>query len=212
VSNPTTTPPGWYADPNGAPTLRWWDGAGWTEHYAPAAPIAPMTPERPRLAAETKVDGVWIWLVAALPIVSIASYFLIDFRGYMQGIMTGDIRGAMGSFWVGYLAALALSWVAYGAVVLFSYFDWRGLRAAGVVRPFHWAWAFLGGIVYLIGRTVILRKVSNRGFGPLWAGIAVYVAVVIVGMVWSIWMMTDMMQNMRDFIPYGPYDRYDSFS
>lgn len=25
--------PGWYADPSGAPRLRWWDGADWTEYY-----------------------------------------------------------------------------------------------------------------------------------------------------------------------------------
>jgi hypothetical protein len=112
VSDPTrTAPAGWYADPNGAPTLRWWDGTTWSEHYAPGAAI---TQERPRLTTDTKVDGVWIWLVAALPLVSIASYFLIDFRGYMQGLMTGDIRGALTVFGVGYFASLALSWITWG--------------------------------------------------------------------------------------------------
>ncbi len=205
MSTPSVAPPpGWYADPNGAPTLRWWDGAAWSEHYAPSAAI---TPERPRLAAETKVDGVWIWLVAALPLVSIASYFLIDFRGYMQGLMTGDIGGAMGHFLVGYLASLALGLISWGAAVLFAYFDWRDLRAVGVVRPFHWAWAFLAGMVYLIGRVVILRKVTPRGFGPLWAGIAVYVLVFIVSIVWSIlwsnWMMTDMIRYIPSYSSYS---------
>ena len=206
MSTPSLTPPpGWYTDPNGAPTLRWWDGTSWSEHYAPAVPVAASL-ERPRLTAETKVDGVWIWLIAALPLVSIATYFLVDFRGYMQGLMTGDIRGALSVIWVGYFAALALSWIAWGAGALFAYFDWRALRAAGVVRPFHWAWAFLAGMVYLIGRTVILRKVSSRGFGPLWAGIAAYVLAFIVSLVWTGWMMTDMIQNLPDFSQYyGPY-------
>ncbi|WP_210575291.1 phospholipid scramblase-related protein [Streptomyces sp. GESEQ-4] len=32
----SNTPAGWYADPHGAPrTLRYWDGAQWTEHTAP---------------------------------------------------------------------------------------------------------------------------------------------------------------------------------
>ena len=34
-------PAGWYAD-NGK--LRWWDGARWTEHIAPAGPAAPPPP------------------------------------------------------------------------------------------------------------------------------------------------------------------------
>jgi len=27
--------PGWYPDPSGAPSLRWWDGHLWTTHTAP---------------------------------------------------------------------------------------------------------------------------------------------------------------------------------
>lgn len=31
---------GWYADPDDAASLRWWDGTAWTEHRHPAAPAA----------------------------------------------------------------------------------------------------------------------------------------------------------------------------
>lgn len=34
----TTTPAGWYADPDNALQLRYWDGTRWTEHRAPAQP------------------------------------------------------------------------------------------------------------------------------------------------------------------------------
>lgn len=34
--NQSTTPPGWYPDPNNAALQRWWDGTTWTEHTAPA--------------------------------------------------------------------------------------------------------------------------------------------------------------------------------
>ena len=32
-------PAGWYADPEGTPLQRWWDGLQWTQHTQPAAPV-----------------------------------------------------------------------------------------------------------------------------------------------------------------------------
>ncbi len=34
--------PGWYADPSGQHSLRWWDGSGWTEHTQDGQPGQPQ--------------------------------------------------------------------------------------------------------------------------------------------------------------------------
>ena len=36
----TPCPAGWYPDPSGKPMQRYFDGADWTDHYAPATPQA----------------------------------------------------------------------------------------------------------------------------------------------------------------------------
>lgn len=46
----STAQPGWYPDPQGFGTLRWFDGERWTEHRAPApqpGQDAPTTPAQP---------------------------------------------------------------------------------------------------------------------------------------------------------------------
>jgi hypothetical protein len=40
-------PPGWFADPIGRSDLRWWSGAEWTEHVAPAPVMHPADVPRP---------------------------------------------------------------------------------------------------------------------------------------------------------------------
>lgn len=57
---------GWYDDGTGR--QRWWDGAGWTEHYAPAA-AAVLEPVPGRVPGF--ICGLIAILFTALPIASI---------------------------------------------------------------------------------------------------------------------------------------------
>lgn len=36
---PERAPPGWYGDPSGVATWRWWDGYSWTHHVWPPGPL-----------------------------------------------------------------------------------------------------------------------------------------------------------------------------
>jgi hypothetical protein len=54
------TPPGWYPDPSGTPSQRYFDGKEWTEHRA-AAPASTTPP--PYVPAGAKKRIVWPWVL-----------------------------------------------------------------------------------------------------------------------------------------------------
>lgn len=69
--------PGWYPDPSGKPGQRYFDGAVWTENFAPpAAPAAPTTAvivnqgtnHLLHLVLTLLTCGLWIpvWIIVAI--------------------------------------------------------------------------------------------------------------------------------------------------
>ena len=68
----STTPAGWYPDPNAPGSQRYWDGNAWTEQMSAAAPPSPPAPP-----ARAKKRRKWPWillaLLALLVIASVAS-------------------------------------------------------------------------------------------------------------------------------------------
>ncbi|MFF1635278.1 DUF2510 domain-containing protein [Leifsonia sp. NPDC058248] len=219
-------PAGWYADPDNTLQLRWWDGAQWTEHYAPnprppvAPPVPPApqptptalpaqpyvdttvytqataAPERPKLAADARIYNPWIWLIVVLPFLSI---LILPFWNPLSGLSIvqtpdGQFRAfAEPGFFASpfYFVLIAVSFLANVLVVVFAYLDHRDLLRKGVERPFHWAWSFFtflssGFLVYVIGRSVIVRKVApGKGLAPIWLAIALYALSIVIGIIWA---------------------------
>lgn len=180
------TPAGWYPDPAGGPRSRWWDGQQWTEHYqepySPAAAAAAL-----RAPEGTRTNTPWIWLIIFLPLVSILPLFAIDWTGYITSSLgaPGSSLSAQMALYTspGYLLSTVLGWLIYGATVLFAWLDRRALLAAGVPQPFHWAWAFLSALVYVIGRSVVVKRRTGQGMAPMWVAIGMVVLQVIAAIV-----------------------------
>jgi len=201
-------PPGWYDDGTGSGQQRWWSGVEWTEHVA-----TPTVIVRPLLPADRPVYSVWIWLIVLLPLLSLGSFFLwqpnFDYLSDPASVATPgyESRYLSSMFTPGYFVILGLSFVSYGLTALFAWRDSIWLRAQGVVRPFSWPWVFIpsyGGLVYVIGRSVIVRRVAApRGLAPIWVLIAVVVLGFVVAIVWTVSLMSGMLSHLPDYSSYS---------
>lgn len=190
-------PAGWYPDATTPGLIRWWDGTAWSEHTAPAT--GGYGSGRPLLSATTPVYSAFIWIIVLLPLLSYASFFAWrpDFS-YLRDLSSASSYSPLSLYTPGYFVILALGWVLYGVIVVLAYRDTVWLKRQGVVRPFHWAFAFLGGLVYIIGRSVIVRRVAApRGLVPIWVSIGVFVVGLIVSIAWTVSLMSDIVNQVR---------------
>jgi hypothetical protein len=193
-----TIPAGWYPDHAGGSRLRWWDGGQWTEHVSePALPAYSVRPAPQRLPAGTAVGTVFIWLIVLLPIVSILMELTVNFRAMAAASLTNPLAVYTDP---GYIASALVGFALYAATVVLAYFDGRQLGRIGVDRPFHWAFAFLGSIVYLIGRSVIVYRRVHGGLTPLW----IYLGVLVLSLIVSIIQISSMVSVMMSNIPNLP--------
>ncbi len=186
-----------YSSAPGAATSGTVAGAGYAARsssgytpYPGSAGAAPAPVNR-----EISTDTVWIWLVAALPLLQALSLFLFDWRsvvdesiyGSLYAPSTAPTLSALGITLGFTVINLALN----AATVVFSFLDARTLRERGVERPFPWAWSFLifalsTNAVYVIGRSMIVRRQTGKGLGPLWAWIAVTVVSIGILVIWTV--------------------------
>ena len=154
----------------------------------PTTAVAPAP--IPRAPEGTKPGTVWIWLLAFTPLLTLV--LLIPTSAYLDQIASinpSDVKALGAAFAAPSLAILSLlDLVFYIATILFPILDWRDLEKRGVPKPFHWSWSlfvFLVGspIVYVIGRTVVVKRRTGAGLAPLWVFIATGAVYVITGFV-----------------------------
>jgi hypothetical protein len=137
----------------------------------------------------------FIWILTLLPLFGIATLLTIDTSALVAS--SSDPLAMYRD--PGYLTSLALGWIVYGVSVLLAYFDHKRLLRDGFDRPFHWAWTFFAGGVYVIGRSIIVRRRAGRGQAPIWVWASITLFVTIVGIV----EVGRMMATLMSTIPYS---------
>jgi len=209
MTNPTTpnVPAAWYPDPAGSGRQRWWDGQQWTEHFQEAYTPAATTAAAATAPAGTPSYNLWIWLVVLVPYLSLPFIFFFDFGGIFSPENLQDPaameRAQLELFFSpAYLLLIAVGYITTGLAIFFAYKDWRSLQAAGVERPFHWAFAFLNlvvGPVYAIGRSVIVKRRTGHGSAVMWVTIGMIVLSIIVVVVWMVATIAQIMQTVSTY-------------
>ncbi|MFP7761504.1 hypothetical protein [Marisediminicola sp. LYQ134] len=162
------------------------------------------TPPGPRPVPEgTSVSTPYIWAIVFAPLLVLLPLLLWDVEGYMTEVIDSSMSTtAMPTYLFdpGYLALQGVSLVVWLGSVLLAFFDWRELKRRDVDRPFHWAWTFLGGLVYVIGRSIIVHRRSGTGFAPMWVAIL----VTVLGTIVSMWVTVGAMAAAFTNITFGP--------
>lgn len=197
----TNTPAGWYPDPESTGQSRWWDGNAWTDQRS--APYAMATAADLKAPEGTEVNTVWIWLVVVLPLLPMIGLFTVDWTAFVD---LGDTTGMSSLTAVtspGYLFSMFSGWAVYGLSVWFAYLDYRTLGRRAVPRPFHWAWTFLSSLVYVIGRSVIVKRRTGHGMAPFWAAIASIVLSIAVSIYLVVTIFAAVAQQMSTLAEFS---------
>ena len=167
----------------------------------PAAREMHAPHERPPLPPGTRVGTVWVWLVVAMPWVLASTIFLFDIRTVLDALWVDDADAAL-RLVLAHLALLVGSSLATIALaLLFAHRDVRQLRAVGVVRPFPWGFAAIAGIVYVIGRQVVLGRVTRPSPAPLVVSIVLYAAWYSAFGVWAVVTVTNALSGLAASVP-----------
>jgi hypothetical protein len=159
--DPVAPAAGWYTDPEDATRSRWWNGTVWTNRFAPTG----GPPARTEAVGPGRRWGtVWVWLLAFSPWLTTTTGFFVLNAGGPSDTNPWDqvLLGALPLVLIVFVAAL----------------DMRQLRRWHDPVA-HWAWAVLGGPIYIIARTVVLRRHGRFGSAPLWVALANMVAALI---------------------------------
>jgi hypothetical protein len=128
-----------------------------------AATAAPAVEPQPPVTGQQIGATPYVAALALSPIVTLV-VAAVEIRRSVELLAPGSTGVQQGD----YTLAMVVSLVVGIGLVVLSWLDRRTLRERGVERPFHWAWSILSVLIYLIGRSVVLRRRVGGSAAPLW--------------------------------------------
>lgn len=172
------TPPGWYPDPSGAPTNRWWDGYRWTPYMQPS-------PKRgsPSDGTLIAIGGVVALLGCFLPWVSVVLLGSANLTGLLSNGTRGEAIEAALILFAPLCLVLSgiiyhvnrIRWVAVAALVIAAcaggFAGWWGIILDADLRGAHgFASLGVGPFVTLGGFVLaVIFAAKAATFGPVLA-------------------------------------------
>jgi hypothetical protein len=122
-------------------------------------------------AATLSPNTVSSWFVALSPF-----YYAIAFIIALPALASITSLVTLGAI------AAAIVVVPFIIALVFAIVDFSALKGRGLPRPASPAWMLLTPLVYLIVRTVRVRRATGRGSAPLWVWIAAWaVSSAVIG-------------------------------
>jgi hypothetical protein len=155
---------------------------------------------RPPIAPDARTTTAWVWLIVTVPWVLSSTIFLFDVGTVLDALWVGDHAGALAHVALHGGIIVGSSLLMIGLALVFAHRDARHLRSIGLVRPFPWGFAAVAGLVYLIGRTVVLRSVTRPPLAPLVASGVLYVAYYAVFGIWASVTLADALSTLSSAV------------
>ncbi len=154
------------ATPSGAVPVA--ASSAWAQEPRTAA----ASPDALYPATSSRKSTVSGWLIAAMPF--IAGFLAI---GAVKGAENYPRYAPAGIEW--WMLAGGVLLVAYIATIILAITDRRKLDWSGFNRPAHWFWAILTAPIYLLVRTIAVKRETGRNSMMLWVWLAL--TAVLVG-------------------------------
>jgi len=149
----------------------------------------------------TSPSTPFIWLIALLPavtlVLSVAQLSTIDEMIANATATATDPNASL--FTTTDLLTTGVSLLLAAATVVLAFFDARTLASRGVPRPFHWAWSFfalLSAPVYMIGRSVVVRRRVGSGLAPMFVNLSLIAVGFILGIVSAVIVTTRIFETI----------------